>query len=62
MKGITLLIVGLVFLAVGILLPRVLVPGSPAAVYIALLRIPGIICFLIALLRLSRESRARKKK
>ena len=62
MKGITLLIVGLVLLAAGILLPRAFVPGSSAAVYVALLRIPGVICFLIALVRLSRESRARKPK
>ena len=60
MKGLTLLLIALVLFALALGVPRVLPPSSPAAVSIALLRVPAVICAILGLIRFSRESRARK--
>lgn len=54
MKGITLLVIGLVLIAASIFAPKYVSADSRSMVAL-LTRVPGIICFLIGLLRLNRE-------
>jgi hypothetical protein len=56
MKGITLLIIGLVLILASVLAPRLLSSDSSDLVVI-LTRVPGVICSLIGLMRISRARR-----
>lgn len=59
MKGTTLLLVALICILASVVIPRVLPMQNP--VYddlFRLLRVPGIICFLIGLLRMRREKKS----
>jgi hypothetical protein len=59
MKGKTLLRIALIFILASVVIPRVLPMQNP--VYddvFRLLRVPGIICFLMGLLRMRKEKKS----
>ncbi len=58
MKGITLLSIGLALLLVGVIVPKLLSSDATYSSWISLLRVPGVICFIIGLMRISREKRS----
>ena len=59
MKGITLLLIGLVLIAASVAAPK-LISSESRDLVVVLTRVPGVICVLIGLIRVSRESRERK--
>ena len=59
MKGITLLWLSLVLVALSILVPgRLVAADSYPGLLIGLLRVPGVICLIIGLIRLRREKQS----
>jgi hypothetical protein len=59
MKGQILLLIALGFFLASVLLPRMLSMQDPVyADVIRLLRVPGIICFIIGVLRIRRERKS----
>jgi hypothetical protein len=59
MKGQTFLLLGLIFILASVLIPRVLNMQDPIyADLMRLLRVPGIICFIIGVLRIRREKKS----
>jgi hypothetical protein len=57
MKGITLLIIGLILILASVVVPKLLGPDSSSLV-VVLTRPAGVICFLIGLIRLNKERKS----